>query len=45
MSLDGGFEEVVEFFFRRAISASNSAIRASALSNRSCNWATTASSR
>jgi hypothetical protein len=28
MSLDGGFEEVVEFFFSRATSASNSAIRA-----------------
>jgi hypothetical protein len=28
ISLDGGFEEVVEFFFSRAISASNSAIRA-----------------
>ena len=45
MSLLGGLEEVVEFFFRRALSLSKSAIRASALSNCSCNWATTASSR
>ena len=28
ISLDGGFEEVVEFFLSRAISASKSAIRA-----------------
>jgi hypothetical protein len=29
MSLEGGLEEVEEFFFSRAASASNSAIRAS----------------
>jgi hypothetical protein len=45
MSLDGGFEEVVESFFRRAISLSNAAIRAKAAANCSRKRATSASSR
>ena len=45
MSLEGGFEDVVEFLFRLATLASNSPIRASAFPNCSRKWATSASSR